>query len=457
MKHLWLWLMLVCGGPLSWAQAFTDATAAFAEAQQTHKPVLLVFSGSDWCAPCIRLEKEVLSQPGFESVLDGVVKLHADFPQRTKQSKALRIQNEQLAERFNPQGAFPHLVLLSPAQEVLQVLDTRQPSVSSLTAQIRPWLTPMTETDTQIFTHTTKLMGSAFAFQVVAADEPLGQSYIDLAVAEIQRLEALLSIYQPQSDISLINQHAGEQAVAVSPEVFGLIDRSKRLAHFTQGAFDPTAGLLKRLYRFKEQPATLPDSQQLKEAMNLIGYQGILLVDSQHVKLAKKGMMLDFGAIGKGFAADQAKKVLKDKGVKAGVINASGDLTAWGTRPDGDPWTVGISDPTDTSRILLWLPLQASAIATSGNYEQYFEIDGKRYAHTIDPKTGYPAQGILSVSVISPSAELSDALATALSVMGIEVGINLINQLPDTHCIIIDEQQQIHSSKDLDVKLNPHE
>jgi len=164
------------------------------------------------------------------------------------------------------------------------------------------------------------------------------------------------------------------------------------------------------------------------------------------------GMYISFAAIGKGYAADCVKKIWQKEGVKSGYINASGDLTAFGTKPDGSLWKMGITNPDNTKEILFYIPVSFASVATSGDYEQYFIYNGKRYSHNINPKTGLPLQGIKSVSVISPSAELSDALATAVSVMGRERGIDFINQLPNTHCVFITEDNQTFFSQKLDLQ-----
>ena len=164
-------------------------------------------------------------------------------------------------------------------------------------------------------------------------------------------------------------------------------------------------------------------------------------------------MRISFAAIGKGYAADRVKSLLVNKGIQSGVINASGDLTAWGRNEDGSPWKVGIADPNDPTKIVLWIPIENASVATSGDYEQYFMRDGIRYSHTIDPKTGHPVTGIKSVTIVSPSAELSDALATAVFVMGKDVGMNFIEQLPHTHAVIIDEKNKISTSSKLNINL----
>jgi thiamine biosynthesis lipoprotein len=162
-------------------------------------------------------------------------------------------------------------------------------------------------------------------------------------------------------------------------------------------------------------------------------------------------MHISFAAIGKGYAADCVMKLWKQRGIKSGVINASGDLTLWGKRANGSNWKVGIASPDNKDEIILWIPVEEGSVATSGDYEQFFVHDGIRYSHNINPITCKPLTGIKSVSVVSSSAELCDALCTAVYVMGVEVGLHFINQLPKTHCLIIDDANKIHHSKNLNV------
>ncbi len=291
-------------------------------------------------------------------------------------------------------------------------------------------------------------MGSSFELIVVEENEPVAIKKLQEGAAEIRRIEALLTEFSPDSQTSLLNRHAGVHPVQTDREVLQLIRRCLHLSAITQGAFDISAGALKALYNFKEKQACVPEAALLSDTLAAVGHRYIHL-SGDTVFLSKKGMRIEFGAIGKGYAADKVRSLWKSQGVRAGVINASGDLTAWGLQPDGTPWRVGIADPRDPSRILLWLPVDDAAVATSGNYEQYFEIDGIRYSHNIDPRTGIPVRGIKSVTIISPSAELSDALATAVTVMGATAGLHLIDQLPEVHGIIIDEKDHLLSSKNI--------
>ena len=163
-------------------------------------------------------------------------------------------------------------------------------------------------------------------------------------------------------------------------------------------------------------------------------------------------MRFGFGGIGKGYAAEKAKSLLQQKGVKSGIINAAGDLTAWGYQPGGRPWTIGIADPNTARQAFSFLEVTNTSIATSGNYEKFITIGGKKYSHTIDPKTGLPVRGIKSVTIICPNAEIADAMATPVMIMGIKTGLNMINQMKGIGVIIIDDYDNIYTSKNINLK-----
>jgi thiamine biosynthesis lipoprotein len=215
----------------------------------------------------------------------------------------------------------------------------------------------------------------------------------------------------------------------------------------TQGAFDISASGLKSLYDFKSGISRWPDPEVIAERLHLRGHQHIGLLDKNRVFLRKKGMRIGFGAIGKGYAADRVKALWQSKGVRSGVINASGDLTAWGRQAGDQKWKIGIAHPDNSSGIICWMPLDHASVATSGDSEQFFIREGIRYSHNIDPRSGLPTSGIKSVTVVSCSAELSDALATSVMVMGKKAGIDLVNQLPQVHCILVDDRNRIYQSE----------
>lgn len=301
--------------------------------------------------------------------------------------------------------------------------------------------------------HSQKLMGNRFEFCVLAHDEFSGQEHIDAAVQEVQRIEALLTTFHENSQTNLINRNAGIKPVKVDREVFDLIYRANKISELTQGAFDITyGGVDKRLWIFDSGMTSLPDRNEARQRKRLINYRKIELdAAGSTVFLREMGMRISFGAIGKGYAADKVKQLLKRRGVGSGIVNAAGDLITWGNQPDGKPWTIGIADPESVCHPFSYLELTDRAIATSGTYEKFIMIEGKRYSHTIDPRTGMPIRGIKSVSIISPTAELSDALATPVMVMGIGVGLDMINQLKGVECLVIDDFDKLYTSKNINV------
>ena len=296
-------------------------------------------------------------------------------------------------------------------------------------------------------------MGSRFDITVVANSEQEGNGYIDLAVAEIQRIEKLISSWDANSETSAINKNAGIQAVKVSPELFALIERAIRISELTDGAFDISYASMDRIWHFDGSMTEMPSEETIAASVEKVGYQNIVLDKAaSSVFLKKAGMKIGFGAIGKGYAADKAKALLMSKGVSAGIINASGDMNTWGKQPDGSYWKVAITNPMNKDKAFALLPIKNGAVVTSGDYEKYVKFNGIRYAHIIDPRTGYPAHGIISATVFAPKAELADALATSVFVMGIDVGLDRINQLPQIECIIVDDEGNIHQSENIKIE-----
>ena len=299
-----------------------------------------------------------------------------------------------------------------------------------------------------------KLMGNRFEFTVIAENKEIGNQAIDQAIAEVKRIEELLSTFKTSSQANEINDQAGIKPVKVDREVLQLISRANKISAITDGAFDITYGSIdKSLWNFDLKMTNLPDQETALKTVDLINYHHVLINDEEcTVMLKNKGMRIGFGGIGKGYAADKAKQILQNLGIKSGIVNAAGDLITWGEQLNGSAWTIGIADPEQSSRPFSSLNISNMAIATSGNYEKFVIIDGKRYSHTIDPKTGLPVSGIKSVSIICPSAELADALATPVVVMGVKVGLNLINQLKHVECVIIDDHDKLYTSKNIIIK-----
>lgn len=302
-----------------------------------------------------------------------------------------------------------------------------------------------------LFKEGMRLMGNHFEISVVGSDGAWAHNMIAEAVDEIKRIEKLLTTYDENSETNRINRAAGISPVKVCEETFRLIQRSLRISQITQGAFDISYGSVdKSLWNFDVQMTRLPDAQTAKQMVRLINYRNIILDENEMTVLLKeKGMRIGFGGIGKGYAAEMAKRVLKGSGVKSGIVNASGDLTAWGYQPDGRPWTIGIVNPNFAGKIFSYMNVTDVAVATSGNYEKFVLIDGVKYSHTIDPHTGLPVRGIKSVTIISPNAEIADAMATPVTIMGIKAGLDMINQIKDIEAIVIDDNDVIYTTKNL--------
>lgn len=298
-----------------------------------------------------------------------------------------------------------------------------------------------------------KLMGNQFEITAVSESSDWAEARIDEAVSEIRRIESLLTTFNEESQTASINAGAGLHPVKVDREVFDLINRSLKISALTHGAFDITYGSIdKRFWNFDVMMQSLPDAATAKQSVRLINWRNVVLDEAEcTVFLKEKGMRIGFGGIGKGYAADCAKAALQRAGVESGIVNASGDLITWGTQPTGKPWTVGIACPAQLRTPFSYLQVSNKAVATSGNYEKYAVVNGRRYSHTIDPKTGFPVSGIKSVTIICPSAELADALATPVMVMGCKTGLNLINQLKGVACIIIDDNDRLFTSSNIKI------
>lgn len=304
----------------------------------------------------------------------------------------------------------------------------------------------------EAYKQTLKLMGSRFEITVVAQDSLEGSAFIAKGVQEITRIEKLISSWDPESQTSAINAAAGKMPVAVSQELYDLIDRCLKLSKLTDGAFDISYASMDRVWKFDGSMKSMPTDAEIKESVSKVGYENIILdKENTRVFLRLPGMKIGFGAIGKGYAADRAKALLLKTGVKAGIINASGDMNTWGKQPDGSDWKVALTNPLDKNKGFGLLPVVDKAVVTSGNYEKQVVFNGKTYSHIIDPRTGYPATGILSVTVFAPKAELADALATSVFVMGKETGLDRINQLPNVECVIIDEDGNVLTSKNIKI------
>lgn len=297
------------------------------------------------------------------------------------------------------------------------------------------------------------MLGSPFEITVVAKDTVEGNYFVDLAVAEVKRIENQISDWIPTTQISEINRNAGKKAIKVDDEVFELVQRAIKISKLTNGAFDISYASMDKIWKFDGSMKEMPSTEAIKKSVEKIGYQNIILDDKEKTIFLKlEGMKLGLGGIGQGYIADKVKSLLQSKGCSSGIVNVSGDINTWGKQLDGKPWTVGIINPMNKNKVFATFPIEDSAVETSGSYEKFVMFNGIRYSHIIDPRTGYPAIGVVSVSVFAKQTEVADALATGIFVLGVEVGLDLVNQLKGIQCIIVDDKGKIHTSKGIDVQ-----
>lgn len=293
-------------------------------------------------------------------------------------------------------------------------------------------------------------MGSRFEFIAVGHDSTECWAAILDGITEVRRIERLISSWDSYSQTSAINKAAGKQAVKVDQELIDLISRAQKVSALTEGAFDISFATMDQIWKFDGSTSYMPPPNLVQEAVAKVNWQHILVYpEKQMVFLKEEGMKIGFGAIGKGYAANKAKAIMAKRNIKGGLVNAGGDLIAWGESDEAEHWSIKIADPKNKKKPIAELKIENSAIVTSGDYERYTIIDGIRYAHIIDPRTGYPSTGIKSVSVLCPDAELADALATAIFVLGKEKGLALIDQLKQIECLIITDKDEILPSKGL--------
>jgi len=288
--------------------------------------------------------------------------------------------------------------------------------------------------NSNIFSRAVRLMGDQFEISIVADNMLWAEEKITNAVNEISRIEKMLSAFGNGSQVNEINRNAGIQPVKVDPELFWLIDRSLKISELTYGAFDIT-------YSSADKSTPINTTQQ---NLNGINYQQVITdAVAMTVFLQDKNMRIGFAANSKGYAADRAKYILQMQGVSSGVINIGGDLLTWGAQPNHEPWTVGTADPEQQDKPYAHINISNMSIATSANAEKYATINSSR----VNPKKGFPVSGTSSVSIISPTAELSDAMANPVMSIGINAGLYLINQLNQIACVIIDDHNRIYTSK----------
>jgi thiamine biosynthesis lipoprotein len=292
------------------------------------------------------------------------------------------------------------------------------------------------------------IMGTNIRVELWAESTALGDKAVAGVMAEMERINQLMSPYIESSELSLLNRQAATSATVVSQELFTLITTSVELSKETGGAFDITFASVGYLYDYRQQKK--PTEQTILALLEAINYRHIVLDSQQHsIYFANENVKIDLGGIAKGHAVDNALAILKKMGIKHALITAGGDTGLLGDRL-GKPWMVGIRDPRNPDKQAVVLPLVDTALSTSGDYERYFEQEGQRYHHILSPLSGKSVYEVQSVSILGPLSTLNDALSTAVFVLGVQKGMDLLNATPGYDGIIMDNQRLMHYSQDLD-------
>lgn len=291
------------------------------------------------------------------------------------------------------------------------------------------------------------LMGTRCSVELWADDETRGRALVAEVLSEYRRIDAAMSTYKPDSEISRVNAHASEAPIAIGDELYGLVERSLELSVASHGAFDITYDSVGYLYDFRAHQR--PTDVEIAARLAAVDYRHVVLDRAEGTIFFKApGVRINLGGIGKGYAVERAAALLRARGVEHALLNAGGDTRVIGDRR-GQPWIVGIRHPRQADEVVTRLPLIDEAISTSGDYERYFEENGRRYHHIINPATGRPTEGILTVTVIGPDGTLTDGLDTAIFVLGAEEGLKLIESYPDYETIIVEATGKVSYSKGL--------
>lgn len=291
------------------------------------------------------------------------------------------------------------------------------------------------------------IMGTRIYVEAWHDDPVRGAAAVDAVMADMRRINELMSHYRPDSQLSRINARAAVEPVAVEPELFDLIARSIRYSELTEGAFDITYASVGYLYDYRRQ--VHPDEKQIRAALPGVNFRNLILEPANHtVRFGREGMRIDLGGIAKGYACDRGVEILRKFGVPNGIVTAGGDTRLLGDRR-GRPWIVGIRHPDDRKRVVLSMPLADVGISTSGDYERYFDEGGVRYHHIIDPKTGHSPSGVRSVTIIGPTATDTEGWSKGVFIKGAKEGIALIERYPQFDAVVVDKDGKVWYSKGL--------
>ena len=291
------------------------------------------------------------------------------------------------------------------------------------------------------------MMGTEIRVQLWHEDAAVGAKAVAAVFAEMVRIDRLMSTYIDDSRISMINREAAEQAVPAGRELYDLLVRSLDMSILTRGAFDITYDSVGQHYDFRERER--PDHGTISRELEVVDYRLVELdPGGGTVRFLKPGVRINLGGIAKGYAVEQGARILREHGIRHATVTAGGDSRLLGDRR-GQPWVIGVRDPREEGDVVVRIPLEDEAISTSGDYERYFDEDGMRYHHILEPSTGEPAGEVQSVTIVGPDAVITDALSTSVFVMGVDEGLRLIATLPDYEGIVIDAAGRLFYSDGL--------
>ena len=307
---------------------------------------------------------------------------------------------------------------------------------------------PMTLPEQQTYSNTTILMGTEMTITVVSRNAKQAYNAIDLAFAEIKRIESMMSIYNPQSDLSLLNEFSSEDTenidtpMKIDPELYLVIEESIKVSELTDGAFDITVNPILELWSDVKKTKVFPTDEQVTATLQSVGYRSLELSDNS-ISFNQPSMSINLGGIAKGYAVDRAIAVLESEGIRSAIVNAGGDIRTYGAKPDSTDWSIALRNPRDPDDYITIIQSKDMAVVTSGDYERFFDTENGRVIHIADPRTGYSAKGTMGVTIIAKDATFADALATGIFVLG-KSSLDIIESLPDTEALLIDENRTVY-------------
>ena len=291
------------------------------------------------------------------------------------------------------------------------------------------------------------ILGTRIAVQLWSEDPALATRAMDAVIAEMHRTDELMSTYKPESQLSQVNAHAYERPVQVDADIIDVVEKALEYSRLSDGVFDVTYASVGYMFDYRKH--VHPTDAQIAEALPAVDYRQVVVDhDARTIRFLKPGMRIDLGGIAKGWAVDRGIDILRELGIEHAMVNAGGDTRLLGDRR-GKPWIVGIRDPRNEGKVVTRIPLQDEAISTSGDYERYFEEDGVRYHHILEPGTGKSPKAVRSVTVIGPTATHTDGLTKPVFILGVERGLEFIRKVKDAEAIIVDNEGRVFHSEGL--------